>query len=389
MDRSGDSLPHIVNLADMRRQAWRRLPRMVFDFIDGGAEDEVTLRRNRRQFEDIALEHRVFVDVQDVDTGVDLFGHRYDLPFGISPTGLAGLAWPGAELLLADAAWGRNIPVCLSSVSSVTLEDVALRNAHPKWFQLYIFKDRQLSRELMERAWNSGYKVLFITADCAVGGNRERDPRNDFTLPLKISARTVLDFLTHPHWLMQVAFCGAPKPVNMVEAALRAAAGQSAQGLVQFMNDQLDPSVEWDTVAEFVRDWPGDVVIKGVLSREDACRSEQVGASGIVVSNHGGRQLDGATSVLRLLPEIRASVSDGFQVFCDGGFRRGADIVKALALGADTILMGRNTLYGVGGAGLSGATKVIDILADELVRTLKLMGVSRVRDISVDQLVRL
>lgn len=389
METPSSLMPPIVNVADMRAAARRRLPRMVFDYIDGGAEDEVSYRRNRTQFDEVAFRHRVFVDVSEIDTSVEIFGHRYAAPFGLSPTGLASLAWPNAEVILADVAARQNLPYCLSTVSSVRLEDVAGANAHPKWFQLYVFRDRDLSRELARRAWDAGYRVLVITADCATGGNRERDPRNHFTLPLRLTARTLLDFLTHPHWLMQMALNGAPKPANMVEAASEASASKTAQGLVAFMSSQLDPGVSWRDVEPLVQAWDGPVVIKGVLSTRDAVLAAETGADGLIVSNHGGRQLDGAVSPLSVLPEIAAAVGRDLDVFCDSGFRRGSDIVKALALGAKAVLMGRNTLYGVGAAGARGASHVIDILKADIIRTMTLLGASSLAQIDDEKVIRL
>lgn len=369
----------VVNVEDMRALARRRLPRAVFDFIDGGAEDEVSRRRNRSQFEAIAFRHRVMVDVSAPDMSVDLFGERYAAPFGIGPTGLAGLAWPAAESLLAAAAGEAGIPFCLSTVASVTLEEAAGACPGHKWFQIYIFRDRGLSARLADRAWQAGYRVLVITVDCPTGGNRERDPRNDFTLPLRLTPTNAVDVLRRPGWLARLARHGAPKPANMVESAQGAAGG--AQGLVAYMNAQLDPSVTWDDVAKTAERWPGPVVVKGILSAGDALRARDAGAHGIVLSNHGGRQLDGAVSPMTVLPEIRDLMGPDFTILCDSGFRRGSDVIKAVALGADAVLMGRNTLYGVGAAGRAGAEHVIALLKREVERAMVLLGTPRIADI--------
>lgn len=389
MKTVGGKLAKIVNIDDMRLKAQKRLPRMIFDFIDGGAEDEISRNRNRDQFKEIAFRHNVFVDVGEVDQTVELFGHRYSTPFGISPTGLSGLVWPKAEALLASLAGKMNTPFCLSTVSSVRLEEVATVNDHPKWFQLYIFKDRDLSQELTRRAWDAGYRTLVITADCAIGGNRERDPRNDFTLPFKVTVRSALDVISHPSWLLQVALNGAPKPENMVEAAAAASASKDAQGLVAFMDSQLDPTVTWEDVEKFVTMWKGNVIIKGILSREDALRARDVGADGIIVSNHGGRQLDGAISPLMVLPEIVEAVGNDLTILCDSGFRRGTDIVKAIALGAKAVLIGRPTLFGIGAAGEAGGAHVLNILKQDVARTMTLLGCATISDISPDKVVNL
>ena len=374
----------VQNVLEMRTRARKAMPRAVFDFIDGAAEQEISRRRNRSQFDNWGFVHRVGVDVSRVDMSVELFGDTYDAPFGIGPTGLAGLAWPKAETLIAQGAKAANIPFCLSTVSSVRLEEVAESAGAGLWFQLYIFRDRGLSRELVGRAKKAGYKALVITVDCATGGNRERDPRNDFTLPLRPTLRSAFDTLKRPGWIGRLVANGAPRPENMVEAAAKAA--RNAQGLVVFMSEQLDPSVTWDDVEEFVDLWDGPVIIKGVLSTEDAERAVKAGADGLILSNHGGRQLDGAVSSLHVLERVRDAVGPAPTIFCDGGFRRGADILKAKALGANVVLMGRNTLYGVGAAGRPGVDHVIHLLKTEVERALVLLGVPRVSDLTRDHL---
>jgi (S)-mandelate dehydrogenase len=371
----------ILNVEDMRLAARRKLPKAIFDFIDGAAEDEVSRRRNRRQFDEWGLVPRVLNDVSAIDLSVDLFGKRYGAPFGIGPTGLAGFAWPKAEIALAREAAAANIPFCLSTVSSVRLEDVSRDAGSSPWFQLYVFRDRDLSRHLLERAQSAGYRALVITVDCPIGGNRERDPRNDFTLPLRPTHRSLLDMASHPGWLLRILCSGAPKPANMVEAA---AAGKSATGLVAFMNSQLDPSVTWTDVAEFSALWRGPVIIKGLLSVRDVIRAAEMGVAGVVLSNHGGRQLDGAVSPLTVLPEIRRAVGSKLSLLCDSGFRRGTDIIKARALGADAVLMGRNTLYGAAAGGAAGIAHVISLLKGEMTRAMTLLGVASVADISPD-----
>ncbi len=379
MEAASGPFRHILNVEDMRQAARRTLPKAIFDYIDGAAEDEVSRGRNRAQFDDWGFVQRVLNDVSNIDLSVDIFGTKYAAPFGIGPTGLAGLAWPKAETLLARAAEAADVPFCLSTVSSVRLEDVADSTNRPNWFQLYIFRDRDLSRSLAERAKAAGYSVLVITVDCATGGNRERDPRNDFTLPLRATRRNVLNTAMRPGWLMRLARNGAPKPENMVEAA--AAAAKSAQGLVAFMNSQLDPSVTWKEVADFIALWDGPVVIKGLLSVEDVLRAAELGADGVILSNHGGRQLDGAVPPLTILPQVRRAAGDDLTIICDSGFRRGTDIIKARALGADMVFMGRNTLYGAGAGGSEGIAHVLSILKAEMERAMTLLGTATLSDI--------
>lgn len=376
----------VRNLSDMRDRARRALPKAIFDFIDGAAEEEISRRRNRAQFDRWGFVQRSAVDVSKIDTSRSILGTRYATPFGIGPTGLAGLAWPKAESLLAQAAAEADVPFCLSTVASVTIEDAASASRPGNWFQLYLFRDRGLSRSLLERAKNAGYRVLVITVDCATGGNRERDPLNDFTLPLRPTHRNVINTALRPAWLLRMARNGAPRPENMVEAAAKAA--QNAQGLVAFMSEQLDPSVTWADVEEFAGLWDGPVVVKGLLAADDVQRAKDAGADGVVLSNHGGRQLDGAISPLSALPRIRAAHGD-MTLLCDGGFRRGADILKAVALGADGVLMGRNTLYGIAAGGRPGAAHVLSMLKTELERAMTLLGTPSLSDVTHDHVMEI
>lgn len=375
-----------VAVADARDAARRRLPRAVFDFVDGGADGEVSLKVNRAQFDGIAFHPRVGVDVGQRDQSVVLFGQRYAAPFGIGPTGLAGLVRPRAEKLLARAAAAAGVPFTLSTVASCSLEDVARAADSPKWFQLYILRDRGLTRSLLARAEAAGYGVLVVTMDCAVGGRRERDPRNDFTLPLRLTARNGFDVLRRPGWAWSMLRHGPPRPENMVEAA---GGIGSAEGLTAFMTSQLDPSVTWADVAGIRRSWPGPMVVKGIATVEDARRALDGGADGIILSNHGGRQLDTIVSPLVVLPDVADALGDRLTILCDSGFRRGADVVKALALGARAVLFGRPTLYGLAAGGEAGARLVLDLFRDDVDRTLALLGCRSLADLSARHVGRL
>lgn len=372
MEAGRGRFKHVRNVADVRQRARRALPRAIFDYIDGAAEDEVSKARNRAQFDAWGFVPTSAVDVGAIDTRCTILGHQYAAPFGIGPTGLAALAWPDADVLLARAAMAANVPFCLSTVSSVELADAARRSQTGNWFQLYIFKDRGLSHDLLARAKEAGYRVLLVTVDCPTGGNRERDILNDFTLPLRPTWRNAFDMASRPGWLRRLAQHGAPKPENMVEASK--AAASSAQGLVAFMSSQLDATVTWSDVAEVARRWDGPVVVKGLLAADDVRRAMDSGAHGVVLSNHGGRQLDGAVSPLHVLPAVRDTFGEAITLLCDSGFRRGTDILKAIALGADGVLMGRNTLYGVAMAGEAGVSHVLTTLRTELERAMVLLG---------------
>ncbi len=368
-----------VAVEDARAAARARLPRAIFDFVDGGADGEVSLRLNRAQFDDIAFHPRVGIDVGRRDQSVLLFGRRYASPFGIAPTGLAGLVRPQAEKMLARAAAAAGVPIVLSTVASCSLEDVARAADGPKWFQLYILRDRGLTRSLLTRAQAAGYAVLVVTMDCAVGGRRERDPRNDFTLPLRLTARNAIDVLRRPGWAWELLRHGPPRPENMVEGAGGIA---SAEGLTAFMTAQLDPTVTWADVAALRRSWRGPLVVKGIASIADARRALDSGADGVILSNHGGRQLDTIVSPMALLPDVAEALGDRLTILCDSGFRRGADVVKALTLGARAVLFGRPTLYGLAAGGETGARAVLDLFRDDVDRTMALLGCRSVAELA-------
>ncbi|PSJ56904.1 alpha-hydroxy acid oxidase [Pseudaminobacter soli (ex Li et al. 2025)] len=383
MGSTGIGIAAAVSVEDLRGRARARLPRAVFDFIDGAAEDEVSLRRNRVQFEELAFVQRVLTGSTQRDQSVELFGTRYGSPFGIGPTGLAGLVWPRAELALARAAAAAKIPFALSTVASVSIEDAGAASNAPKWFQLYLLRDRGISRALVERAKAAGFQALILTVDCPVGGKRERDPRNNFTLPLRPTLRNVMDFASRPGWLWQVARNGAPRAENLVAAAGNA---NGAQALAAFMEAQVDPAISWQDVAEVRKIWSGPLILKGILSPEDAAIAADHGADGIILSNHGGRQLDGAVSPMAVLPYIAETLGDRLTILCDSGFRRGSDIVKATALGAAAVLLGRATLYGVGAGGEAGAAQAITILQEEVDRVLALLGASSLAQVDPSRL---
>jgi len=370
-----------VAVADLREAARRRLPRAVFDFIDGGADDEVALHQNRAAFNDVRFRQRVLVGTTKRDQSVELFGRRWSAPFAIGPTGLAGMARPGAELALARAAAAAGVPFTLSSFACATIEDVAACSPGPKWFQLYIFRDRGLSRELLGRALAAGYQALVVTADCPVSGKRERDPRNHFSIPMRVTPRNAADVLRRPAWLLDALRAGPPLPVNLLGGVDKRA---DTRSLAQLAAELLDSSVTWEDVAEIRRAWPKTLIIKGVLAAEDVRRAATIGADGVVVSNHGGRQLDTALTPLTVLPELAAIANGHLALLCDSGFRRGADVVKAFALGANGVLLGRATLYGVAAAGQSGASRALAILGDEVDRALALLGCRSIHDVSPD-----
>jgi (S)-mandelate dehydrogenase len=379
-------LDSALNIADLRLLAKRRLPKALFDFIDGGAQDEVTLRNNRRQFERWGFQARFPVDVSVRSTKVELFGESYAAPLIISPTGLAGLHRGRGDVHLARAARRMGVPFTLGTISTVSIEDVAAEVEGPLWFQLYILRDRKVTARLIERARASAYKVLVLTVDCPVAGQRERDPRNGFTLPLRVSVSNVLDVMKRVPWLLDMARHGEPRPVNMLEAAGGTTGGQA---LAAYMASQLDPTVGWDDVAWVRSLWKGPMIVKGIISPLDARKAVELGADGVTVSNHGGRQLDGAMPTLEALPAIVDAVNGKATVLCDSGFRRGGDVVKALALGASAVCFGRATLWGLAAGGEPGVHRALSLLHDELDRTMALIGCRTIAEIERDRIVDL
>lgn len=373
------------SVADLRRLAGRRLPRGIFDFIDGGAEDEVTMRRNRQAFEDLRLLPRTLVDVSRIDTAATLLGQPLSMPLLVGPTGAPGFIWPRGDLAIARAAQNAGIPFALSTSASVSIENLASRISGRRWFQSYIFKDRDFTDRLIERAERAGYEALVITVDFPVGGNRERDFRNDFSMPFKYTPRNLLDFACHPGWGMGILRNGTPKLENLAGFV----AAQSAVKVASSVGRNYDASFCWDDLSRIRDRWSGKLVVKGIARPDDARRLVAIGSDAIVVSNHGGRQLDGAIASLDALPEIVSAVGDKLEVLLDGGIRRGSDIVKALALGAKAVLIGRATLYGTAVAGEPGAARAIEILQQEFVRTMQLCGITHVAGISADLLSRL
>jgi L-lactate dehydrogenase (cytochrome) len=365
-----------VNISDMRALARRRLPRVVFDFIDGGAQDEITLEANCRDLAAMRLSPRVLVDVAELDTRIELFGQHFAAPFLLSPIGLTGLATPKGELDAARAADAAGIGYCLSTNASTSIEEIASATTQPFWFQLYVMKDRGLTQELMERAKAAGCSALVMTVDLAAHGKRERDARNGFSVPPRISAADAVNALMRPGWLMRTL-----KGPRLTFANYKTAADEGFLQLSQHIANQFDPAVTWDDIEWAKRIWGGPLIIKGILRADDARLAVESGADGVSVSNHGGRQLDGVPSAIRALPGIVDAVGDRIPVLMDGGVRRGADIIRARALGARACLVGRAFVYALAALGPGGAAKAIDILHGELRNALALLGLRSIGDV--------
>lgn len=352
--------------------AQRRVPNFCFEYVEGGAEEEATLLRNRSVFADIAFRPRSLVDVSKRDIGIDLFGRRSAAPFMIGPTGFSGLLSREGDIALASAAAAAGIPFILSNASTVPLERVVASAGGRVWMQVYMYRTRDFVAKLAERAKQAQVEALVVTTDSAIYGKREWDLRN-YARPLKLDLRNTLDVLAHPRWMMDVLWPGGmPKFANLGD--LLPPGQDSVRGAASALAKELDPSLSWNDI-RWLRDrWPGRLIIKGLIHPEDAARAVSVGADGIVLSNHGGRQLDGSVAALEVLPEVVAEVNGRLAVMLDGGFRRGSDIVKAMALGADAVLLGRATTWGLAAGGRAGVDRAIDILKTEVDRVIGLLG---------------
>ncbi|MGI9425009.1 MAG: alpha-hydroxy acid oxidase [Hyphomicrobiaceae bacterium] len=365
-----------VNIADLRRHARRRLPKVVFDFIDGGAQDERTLEANCRDLQALTLSPKVMVDVSDRDLSVEVFGQKLSCPIILSPIGLTGLASPKGELDAARAADAAGVGYCLSTNGTSSIEEVAGVTKRPFWFQLYVMKDRGLTRSLIERAAAAGCSALVLTVDLAAHGNRERDARNGFSVPPRISLGDAANALLRPGWLLRMV--SGPR---LTFANYRTEADEGFLQLSQHIAKQFDPSISWSDIEWVKQHWDGPLVLKGVLRADDARRAIDHGCDGISVSNHGGRQLDGVPSAITALPHVVDAVDGRCPVFMDGGIRRGADIVRARALGATACLVGRAFVYALAALGPDGPTRAITILQTELDNTMALMGLPTIADI--------
>ena len=366
------------SIEELRERAKRRLPRAVFDFFDGGAEDEETLRGNRAAYESVRLVPKVLVDVSRIDTSTPILGVPSSLPVAIAPTGGVGFGWPGGDIAIARAAAKNGIPYCLSTSATASIESIASEAPGRLWFQAYIFKRREFTMHLIERARVCGYEGVMITVDLPVGGKRERDFRNDFSLPFRYTMRNLLDFASRPGWGLGIARHGMPVMENLIGYTQEAI---SKSGLASVAGRNYDPSFDWDGLNTIRDAWPGKLIVKGVVRPQDAERLAAMGCDAVVVSNHGGRQLDGGLASLEALPAVVRAAGSRIPVMVDGGIRRGAHIVKALALGAQAVLVGRATLYGAAAAGEPGARRALEILREEFVRTMQLCGVRNVGEI--------
>jgi L-lactate dehydrogenase (cytochrome) len=365
----------ISSIEDLRALAKRRIPRAIFDYADGGSYDERTLRRNAADLDAMSFRQRVMVDVSGISLATTLLGSPLSMPLGIGPTGLAGLFHADGEILGARAAAACGIPFCLSTMSICSIEDVREATRSPFWFQQYLMKDRGFNQELIDRAAAARCSALMLTLDLPVIGERRRDPRNGLTIPPQLTLRNAWDIATKPTWAMKVLL-GKRRTFGNLAGRIGGSSGINT--LAEWIATQFDASADWRDV-EWVRSrWPGKLIMKGVLDAADARLAVAAGADAIVVSNHGGRQLDGAPSSISVLGEIVEAVGGQCEVMFDGGIRSGQDIAKALALGARAALIGKSFLYALSAAGEAGVMKAVEIMRNELRVTLALTGTAGV-----------
>ena len=380
------ALDRCYSIPDLREAARRRLPRGVFEFVDRATEDHIAVRNNRDAFHKIRLMHRALVDVSGRKTETMLFGKPSALPMIIAPTGAAGLCWHRGELELARAAAKAGIPLTLSTASMTSLEEIVTAGGR-LWFQLYVWKQRELSHALIERVKQAGFETLIVTVDSPVGANREYNQRNGFGLPFKPTLRFTLDMMQHPRWMQGVMWKyftgGMPRHENYPPEYQ-----QSILSGVGSRDALRADSLDWDDIKRFRDMWPGPLMLKGINRVDDAVRAVEAGLDGLIVSNHGGRNMDSAVATLDVLPEIAEAVGHRTTLILDSGVRRGSDIVKALALGAKAVLTGRATLYGTAVGGAEGAGKAISIIKSEFDKTMAYTGCRSVDEITADIIFR-
>ena len=377
------------NIADLREIAQRRLPKGLFEFVDRGTEDEIALRNNRAAFERIKLRPRTLIDVSGRSQGITLFGHELKMPIAIAPTGSGGLMWYEGEIALARAAAAAGIPCAVATGSITAMERIVEQAGGRLWFQLYMWPDRSLSHKLVERAKAAGYEALIVTVDGVVSLNREYNLRNGYTIPFTFTQRNVTDVLMHPRWLFGVLAryvftTGMPRYENYPNE-LKNRITARPMGKSMLMTDSLC----WEDLRVLRKLWPHTLIVKGILHPQDAVIAADCGADGVIVSNHGGRNLDSTQAPIEVLPEVVDAVGKRLTVIVDSGFRRGSDVIKALALGAKAVLVGRPTLYGAAAAGEAGAGRAIAIFREEIDRVLALIGCRSIAELNRDHLILL
>jgi L-lactate dehydrogenase (cytochrome) len=368
----------IASAGDFREAARRRLPRFLFDYIDGAAYSEVTSRRNVEDLAGVALRQRVLNDVSAIDTGATLFGQRWAMPVGLGPVGLSGMYARRGEVQAMRAASAAEIPLCLSTVSVCSLEEVAAAVAVPPWFQLYVIRDREFMKALLDRARALGCGALVFTVDMPVPGARYRDPHSGMSGPYA-PLRRYAQALAHPRWALDVGVRGRPHTLGNLASVL--GSGTGLEDFIGWLGQNFDPSVTWRDLGWIREHWDGPLIIKGILDPDDAAEAAALGADGIIVSNHGGRQLDGVVSSAVALPAIAERCGGALTVLADGGVRSGLDVVRMMALGAQGVMLGRAWAYALGARGGAGVSQLLQIIASEMRVAMALTGCTSISDI--------
>ncbi|MEM7564687.1 MAG: alpha-hydroxy acid oxidase [Pseudomonadota bacterium] len=367
----------IFSVSDARQYAKRRLPRIIFDFIDGSAGDERACELNLEKLQAIRLLPRVMVNVEKRNHRKVLFDQTWELPFGIAPMGMCNLTWPNADAMLARAARDQGIPVGLSTMASSTIEKTFERAGENAWFQLYVGQSDEIAFQLVDKVRAAGYTHLILTVDVPSIGARPREQRNGFTSPFRIGPKQFIDFALHPQWSLSTLKAGMPRLANV-----------NVPNGVEFKRNETRGKVDWDFLARLRDRWPGNLIIKGVLGCEDSVRMRDAGADAVCVSNHGGRQFDSSPAAIEMLPQIRSAVGSEFPLLFDSGVRSGEDILKALASGADFVLIGRPFLYAMGANGETGLRDVIDLIKNQIDIGLMQLGCPDINDIDASFLLR-
>ena len=362
----------IHTIDDAIRLSKKRLPKLVFDFIDGASGDDKLAEINSTALDQIRLEPKVFRNVENRNLSKKIFDFHFDYPFGFAPMGMTNLSWPEADKMIAKESAYNNIPTCVSMASSTTLEDMFTFSEGHSWMQIYIFQSEEFIMELLKRAEGIGYEVLILTVDVPILSRRARDDRNGFGYPFKIGPKQFLDFALHPQWSLTTLLKGAPQPMNYVT---------SKSGDQIFRRKESRGATDWNTLKRVRDAWKGKLIIKGVMNSEDALKIKEAGADAIQVSNHGGRQLDSATASINALPLIRKALGEDFPILFDSGIRSGSDILRALALGADFVMFGRPLMYAIGADGARGLRRIINLIKEELSTNLGLVGLTDINEV--------
>jgi L-lactate dehydrogenase (cytochrome) len=374
-------MPVITNIEDLRELACRKIPKALFEYVDHGSYDQLSLKANRDDLKSIRFRQRVLIDADNRSLATTMLGEKVSMPVALAPTGLMGLMHGDGEMLAARAAEAAGIRMCLSTMSICSIEDVRAATKAPFWFQLYVFRDRGFSESVIQRAQTAGCTALFVTVDLPMRGQRHCDLKNGLEVPPRLTLRNAFDIATKPSWALNVLM-GKRKSFGNIDPYIKNKRGAWAAGA--WANDNFDASLSWKDLDWVRKIWPGKLVLKGMLDVEDAKRAADMGADAIVVSNHGGRQLDGAPSTIAALPRIADAVGDRIEVLFDGGIRSGQDVLKALALGARGCLIGRAYLYGLAAMGQAGVAKTLSLIDNELRVSMSLTGVQDVADVSRD-----